>query len=89
MAIKLEHPKTLGDLEDYCANKTLWTDLDASKEYGFGVVNFHVKTDAENAENDKELGEKCAKWPARHYTELVMSLSRVSTSTEKNSGPLK
>lgn len=56
----------------------LWVDLDASKEFGFGAVIFHVK------ENKKiEPG----KWPSRADMEPIMFLSRLLTSAEKNYWP--
>ena len=54
----------------------LWIDLDASKEFGFGAVLFHVKDDADDA-----------KWPARTAMQPIMFLSRLLTDAEKNYWP--
>lgn len=56
----------------------LWVDLDASKEFGFGAVIFHVK-------NNKKI-EK-GKWPSRTDMEPILFLSRLLTSAEKNYWP--
>ena len=57
--------------------RTLWIDLDASKEFGFGAMVFHVKDDAKNFD----------KWPSRSDAEPIMFLSRLLTSAEKNYWP--
>ena len=60
-------------------NRTLWIDLDASKEFGFGAMVFHVK--APNKDLDK------SKWPSRNDSELIMFLFRLLTAAEKNYWP--
>ena len=57
-------------------DRVLWIDLDASKEFGFGVQVFHVKGEA-----PKE------KWPARSQIEPIMYLSRLLTSAERSYWP--
>ena len=70
------------------ATRTLWIDLDASKEFGFGVVVFHVKNEAEiDQQTDSKAAEKPAKWPARQHIEPIMFLSRTLTSAERNYWP--
>ena len=59
-------------------NRPLWIDLDASREWGFGVQIFHVKENAMPA---------TAKWPARTSIEPIMFLSRTLTSAERNYWP--
>ena len=57
-------------------NKELWIDLDASREWGFGVQIFHVKK-----------GFVTNKWPPRTLMETIIFLSRMLTSAEKNYWP--
>ena len=58
-------------------SRTLWIDLDASKEFGFGAVVFHVKRDAKF---DKG-------WPSRMDVEPIMFLSRLLAQAERNYWP--
>ena len=60
----------LSILVHYDQNRTLWIDLDASKEFGFGVVVFHVKN------------ETVADWPTRPDMEPIMFLSRLLTGVK-------
>ena len=56
----------------------MWIDLDASKEWGFGVIVFHVK------ENDiKNDASSKTKWPPRTAIEPIMYLSKLLTSADK------
>lgn len=71
----LAQPTTLAHHDP---NKTLWIDLDASKEFGFGAVLFHART-------DKELPE--GKWPPRSTICPIIFLSRLLTHAEKNYWP--
>ena len=56
--------------------KILWIDLDSSKEFGFGVVIFHVKD-----------GTPTDKWPPRTAMQPIMFLSRLLTAAEQNYWP--
>ena len=58
-------------------SRKLWIDLDASKEFGFGAIVFHVKEDM----------KMDGKWPARAAIEPVIFLSRLLTPAEKNYWP--
>lgn len=60
-------------------DKTLWIDLDVSKEFGFGAVIFHTST------NDK-LPQGC--WPSSNSIRLVLFLSRLLITVEKNYWPM-
>ena len=60
------------------AAKTLWIDLDASKEFGFGAVVFHVKDNERTQEG---------KWPTRSTMQPILFLSRLLTSAEQNYWP--
>ena len=64
-------------LVHFDAAKTLWIDLDASKEFGFGAVVFHVK--------DESTQE--GKWPTRNTMQPILFLSRLLTSAERNYWP--
>ncbi len=64
-------------LAHFDPGRRLWIDLDASKEFGFGAVIFHVK------EGIKLEG----KWPAKAAVEPIMFLSRLLTPAEKNYWP--
>ena len=61
-------------------NRPLWIDLDASKEFGFSVIIFHVK---ENVTDEIPAG----KWPTRSQIQPIMFLSRLLTDAEKNYWP--
>ena len=61
-------------------NRTLWIDLDASKEFGFGIVVFYVKKDADT---DIPVG----KWPIRSQIEPIIFLLRLLTTAERNYWP--
>ena len=58
-------------------SKTLWIDLDASKEFGFGAVVFH----------SKDFDEKDGKWPTRTTMQPILFLSRLLTPAEQNYWP--
>ena len=60
-------------------SRDLWIDLDASREWGFGVQIFHVKRGYETT--------GASKWPSRTAIEPIMYLSRMLTSAEKNYWP--
>ena len=60
--------------------RILWMDLDASREWGFGVQVFHVK-------KDLVIPEGSGKWPPRNTIEPIMFLSRMLTAAEKNYWP--
>ena len=76
-------------------NRPLWIDLDASREWGFGVQIFHVKQENANmykapADLSSKPSMKSAtatKWPARTAIEPIMYLSRMLTSAERNYWP--
>lgn len=53
-------------------SRTLWVDLDASKQ-GFGVMVFHTK---------REWKDESGKWPARTAVEPIMFISRLLTTAE-------
>ena len=57
--------------------KTLWIDLDASKEFGFGAVVFHCK----------DFDEKETRWPTRTTIQPILFLSRLLTPAERNYWP--
>ncbi len=57
------------------ADKTLWIDLDASKEFGFGVVAFHTT-------GEDVLPE--GKWPSSTSIQPILFLSRLLMAAEKN-----
>ena len=57
--------------------KTLWIDLDASKEFGFGAVVFH----------SKDFDEKDPKWPTRSTMQPILFLSRLLAPAEQNYWP--
>ena len=61
--------------------RTLWIDLDASKEFGFGVMIFHVKDEAATTTSSG------SKWPARTSMQPIMFLSRLLTTAESNYWP--
>ena len=67
-------------LVHFDSKRTLWIDLDASKEFGFGAMVFHVKTDGKRDANK-------SKWPSRAEAEPIMFLSRLLTSAERNYWP--
>ena len=56
------------------ANKTLWIDLDASKEFGFGAVAFHTARKNVLLEG---------KWPFNTLMPPILFLSRLLTAAEK------
>lgn len=68
----------LTTLAHHDPNKTLWIDLDASKEFGFGAVLFHART-------DEVLPE--GKWPPRSAICPIIFLSRLLTQAKKNYWP--
>ena len=70
----------LTTLVHHNTNKTLWIDLDASKEFGFGIVAFH--TAGENI-----LPER--KWLSSTSMQPILFLSRLLTAAEKNYWPTK
>ena len=53
-------------------------DLDASKEFGFGMMVFHVKSNAQDSKS---------KWPSRVETQPILFLSRLLTTAERNYWP--
>ena len=59
-----------------------WTDLDASRVWGFGVQIFHVKKEYATA-----ITAAAAKWPPRTAIEPIMFLSRALTSAERSYWP--
>ena len=71
----LSHPSTL---VHHNPDKTLWIDLDASKEFGFGAVIFHTST------NDKFLQ---GRWPSSNSVRPILLLSRLLTTAERNYWP--
>ena len=71
----LSYPMTL---VHHNANKTLWIDLDASKEFGFGAVAFHTT-------GDDVLPE--GKWPSSTLMQPILFLSRLLTVAKKNYWP--
>lgn len=58
--------------------KTLWIDLDASKEFGFGAIVFHTAS-------DKVVPEDC--WPLASTIQPVIFLSRLFTFAKRNYWP--
>ena len=64
-------------LAHFDPSRPLWIDLDASREWGFGVQIFHVKKDF--------TGDQ--KWPPRTAIEPIMFLSHMLTAAEKNYWP--
>ena len=71
----LSHPSTL---VHHNPDKTLWIDLDAFKEFGFGAVVFHTTA-------DKTLPDR--HWPSSNSIQPILYLSRLLTATEKNYWP--
>lgn len=65
-------------LAHFDPSRPLWIDLDASREWGFGVQIFHVKKDYDGSKG---------KWPPRTAIEPIMFLSRMLTAAEKNYWP--
>lgn len=63
-------------LAHFDQDRPLWIDLDASREWGFGVQIFHVKKDY--------VASPGTKWPSRTAIEPVMFLLRMLTAVEKN-----
>ena len=59
-------------------DKTLWIDLDASKEFGFGAVVFHTST-------NEDLPQ--GRWPSSGSVKPNFFLSRLLTAAEKNYWP--
>ena len=59
-------------------DKDLWVDLDTSKEFGIGVIVFHLRDGT-----TVPLG----KWPARTSIQPIMFLSRLLSSAEQNYWP--
>ena len=68
----LSHPSTL---VHHNPDKTLWIDLDASKEFGFRAVIFHTSTD------DKLLQ---GRWPSSNSVRPILFFSRLLTTAERN-----
>ena len=60
------------------ATRTLWIDLDASKEFGFGIIIFHVKE-----------GTPIDRWPQRTSVQPIIFLSRLLLLAEQNYWPTK
>ncbi|RFU24802.1 hypothetical protein B7463_g11538, partial [Scytalidium lignicola] len=56
-------------------NRRLYIDLDASKEYGFGAVAYHVKGDEVQDPKDKL-------YPKRNDIELILFFSRSLSAAE-------
>lgn len=56
-------------------DKTLWIDLDASKEFDFGVVVFHTSA-------NKTLPD--GRWPSSSSIQPIFYLSRLFTAAEKS-----
>jgi len=65
-------------LVHFDCDRILWIDLDASKEFRFGVVVFHLK---------KDFVISIGKWPTRTQIEPIMFLSRSLTQAERNFWP--
>ena len=59
-------------------DKTLWIDLDASKEFGFGAVVFHISTD-ENLPQGR--------WPTNSSVKPILFPSWLLTNAERNYWP--
>ena len=62
----------------FSPHRILWIDLDASKDFGYGVIVFHVKVG---------VIVPIGKWPSRNQIEPIMFLSRLLTAAEKNYWP--
>lgn len=71
----LSHPTTL---VHHNADKTLWIDLDASKEFGFGAVAFHTT-------GEDVLPKE--KWLSSTLVQPILFLSRLLTAAKKNYWP--
>ena len=71
----LSQPSTL---VHHDPDKTLWIDLDASKEFGFGAVVFHTST-GENLPQGR--------WPSNASVKPILFLSRLLIVAEKNYWP--
>lgn len=71
----LSYPSTL---VHHNLDKTLWIDLDASKEFGFGAVVFHSIP-------DKLLPDK--RWLSSSFVQPIFFSSRLLTAAEKNYWP--
>lgn len=84
---QLSEPVTL---VHYNPDQTLWIDLDASKDFGFGCIVFHVAEDqlvrTRLPAEPHSLEEPCA-WPARRTIQPIMFLFRLLTSAERNYWP--
>ena len=65
-------------LVHFSPHRILWIDLDASKDFGYGVIVFHVKVG---------VIVPIGKWPSRNQIEPIMFLSRLLTAAEKNYWP--
>ena len=59
-------------------NKVLWIDLDASKEFGFGAILFHIISSEAMPEG---------RWPSVATIQPVFFLSRLLTLAERNYWP--
>ena len=71
----LSQPSTL---VHHDGDKTLWIDLDAFKEFGFGAVVFHTST-AEDLPQGR--------WPSSGSFKPILFLSRLLTAAERNYWP--
>lgn len=76
-------------LVHYNPDRVLWIDLDASKEFGFGSIVFHVAKDQlfakpHDASAEPHSSKKLHTWPARRTIQPIMFFSRLLTSAERN-----
>ena len=62
----------------YLLDRVLWIDLDAFKEFGFGIIMFHTNDDA---------AALSGKWLPQTSIQLIMFFSRLSTDAEQNYWP--
>lgn len=67
-------------------DRTLYIDIDASHEFGFGVILFHDKSDTVSLRS-KDSKPTLAKWPSTSNVQPIMFLSRLLTQAEKNYWP--
>lgn len=67
-------------------DRTLYIDIDASHEFGFGVILFHDKSDTVSLRS-KDSKPTLAKWPSTGNVQPIMFLSRLLTQAEKNYWP--
>lgn len=76
----------LSILVHFDPSRTLYIDIDASHEFGFGVVLFHDKANGVYPE-EKIPKQAGSKWPSISNVQPIMFLSRLLTPAEKNYWP--